>query len=85
MQEPSFSTMMTAPKSRQRVQRWLADGPGLRLDRCHCLDLKGTALVFELVYALEGSDPQAHREVQQRVALGLNRLIQELGLRLAAS
>ncbi|NDF61447.1 MAG: mechanosensitive ion channel family protein [Synechococcaceae bacterium WBB_3_034] len=69
----------------QRVQRWLADGPGLRLDRCHCLDLKGTALVFELVYALEGSDPQAHREVQQRVALGLNRLIQELGLRLAAS
>lgn len=68
-----------------RVQRWLADESGLRLERCHCLDLQGTALVFELVYALDGGDGQDHREVQQRVTLGLNRLIQGLGLRLAAS
>jgi small-conductance mechanosensitive channel len=68
-----------------RVQRWLAGESGLRLERCHCLDLQGTALVFELVYALDGVDPQGHREVQQRVTLGLNRLIQELGLRLAAT
>ena len=67
-----------------RVQRWLADESGLRLERCHCLDLQGTALVFELVYALDGGDGQDHREVQQRVTLGLNRLIQGLGLRLAA-
>ena len=68
-----------------RVQSWLADESGLRLERCHCLDLQGTALVFELVYALDGGDGQDHREVQQRVTLGLNRLIQGLGLRLAAS
>ena len=68
-----------------RVQRWLADESGLRLERCHCLDLQGTALMFELVYALDGGDGQDHREVQQRVTLGLNRLIQGLGLRLAAS
>jgi small-conductance mechanosensitive channel len=68
-----------------RVQRWLADESGLRLERCHCLDLQGTALVFELVYALDGGDGQDHREVQQSVTLGLNRLIQGLGLRLAAS
>ena len=68
-----------------RVQRWLADESGLRLERCHCRDLQGTALVFELVYALDGGDGQDHREVQQRVTLGLNRLIQGLGLRLAAS
>ena len=67
-----------------RVQRWLADESGLRLERCHCLDLQGTALMFELVYALDGGDGQDHREVQQRVTLGLNRLIQGLGLRLAA-
>jgi small-conductance mechanosensitive channel len=68
-----------------RVQRWLADESGLRLERCHCLDLQGPALVCELVYALDGGDGQDHREVQQRVTLGLKRLIQGLGLRLAAS
>lgn len=67
----------------QRVQQWLDPEMGVTLDRCHCLDLQGSALVFELVYGLEGNDPVVHRDAQQRVTLGLNRLIQGLGLRLA--
>ncbi|MBU6353457.1 MAG: mechanosensitive ion channel family protein [Cyanobacteria bacterium REEB498] len=68
----------------QRAQQLLDAVPGARLERCHLLELQGNALTVELVYGLEGMDPAQHRALQQRVTLGLTRLLQELGLTLAS-
>ena len=68
-----------------RVAQLVQGETEARLERCHCLDLQGNALVYELVYGLEGLDPERHRLVQQRVTLGLNRLLQEMGLPLAGN
>lgn len=68
-----------------RVAQLVQGEPEARLERCHCLDLQGNGLVYELVYGLEGLDLARHRLVQQRVTLGLNRLLQDLGLSLAGS
>ena len=68
-----------------RVAQLVQGETEARLERCHCLDLQGNALVYELVYGLEGLDPERHRLVQQRVTLGLNRLLQDMGLPLAGN
>jgi len=68
-----------------RVAQLVRNQPDARFERCHCLELQGNALIVELVYGLEGVDLERHRLVQQRVTLGLNRLLQELALPLASN
>ena len=68
-----------------RVAQLVRNQPDARFERCHCLELQGNALIVELVYGLEGVDLERHRLVQQRVTLGLNRLLQELSLPLASN
>ena len=68
-----------------RVRQLVGAEPEACFERCHCLDVQGSALLYELVYGLEGLDVQRHREVQQRITLGVNRLLQDLGLILAAN
>jgi small-conductance mechanosensitive channel len=68
-----------------RVRQLVGAEPEACFERCHCLDVQGSSLLYELVYGLEGLDVQRHREVQQRITLGVNRLLQDLGLILAAN
>ena len=68
-----------------RVRQLVGAEPEACFERCHCLDIQGSSLLYELVYGLEGLDVQRHREVQQRITLGVNQLLQDLGLILAAN
>jgi len=68
-----------------RVRQLVRAEPQACFERCHCLAIQGSSLLYELVYGLEGLDVGQHREVQQRITLGLNRLLQDLGLILAAN
>lgn len=77
----------TSPEQLERIpeiiERIIRDQPYTRFDRAHFFEYGDFALLFEIVYYVQGPDYNRYMDIQQAINLGINRRFREEGIEFA--
>jgi len=77
----------TSPEQLERIpeiiERIIREQPYTRFDRAHFFEYGDFALLFEIVYYVQGPDYNRYMDIQQAINLGINRRFREEGIEFA--
>ena len=65
------------------IREIITDIENAQLDRAHFSVFKGSALVFEIVYYVAGSDYTRYMNIQQSVNIAIKKKLEEMGVEMA--